>query len=153
MSYEIDLSPSLSVLADLGSPTQRYVKRHPLVRKGAEISRSWRFCPPVLPYVFRVRFWGSDPTAFWRALTGTGCSISKTLELGTIGYERAIPGKAWKNMFINNVPKPVFRCNFVKGFKERMCWPAGQSIGSKPLTNAHVALRTFEQENPTLHAI
>jgi hypothetical protein len=45
-------------------------------------------------------------------LVGASWRVPKTLELGTIGYEPAIPGKAWKNMFINNIPKPVFRMQF-----------------------------------------
>jgi hypothetical protein len=41
------------------------------------------FRPPILPYVFRVKFWGSEVAALWRALTGVGCCVPKTLELGT----------------------------------------------------------------------
>jgi hypothetical protein len=38
------------------------------------------FRPPILPRVFRVRFWGSELAAFWHALIGTGSFVPKTLE-------------------------------------------------------------------------
>ena len=52
-----------------GSLTQRYVKRHASGRNGAKSAVFIDFSSPVLPGVFEVRFWGSDPVVFRRALT------------------------------------------------------------------------------------
>lgn len=64
-------------------------------------------------------------------MRSTGCSVPKTLELGTTEYQPRYPGKALKNRFLNCILKHVFRCNPVRGFKERICSPAARGLGSK----------------------
>jgi hypothetical protein len=53
------------------------------------------------------------------------------LELGTTEYRPRYPRKALEIRFLNCVLKPVFPCNPVRGFKERICSPAAQGLGSK----------------------
>jgi hypothetical protein len=54
-----------------GSLAQRYVKRHPGVRKRAETGRFCRFSSPNFAVRFRAEILGlAAPAVFWRALTG-----------------------------------------------------------------------------------
>ncbi len=46
---------------------------------------------------------------FWRVLTGTGCFVPKTLELGTTAGRAGICGETPKSIFLNCVLKHVFR--------------------------------------------
>jgi hypothetical protein len=79
---------------DPGSFTQRYVKRHGLARKCAEVRHLRSFSSPHFTYDFRGDILGGDhPAIFWRVLTGTGWRVPKTLELRTTRHQPNDPGK------------------------------------------------------------
>ena len=114
-----------------GSLTQRYVKRHGRARTSREIRPLCRFSSPHLPLRFPHGFRGAVPAEERAAPLSTGCGVPKTLELGTTEYRPRYPRKALEIRFLNCVLKPVFPCNPVRGFKERICSPAAQGLGSK----------------------
>jgi hypothetical protein len=62
----------------MGSFTQKYVKRHAIVGKGAEISPSCGFSSPTLPSDRKAIYWGG---------------ISSGIELGTAVRRAAPPQK------------------------------------------------------------
>ena len=56
--------------------------------------------------------------------TQIGRGFPKTLELGTIGYQRDIAETLEKHVH-GLYSKILFQYNLVRRFKERICWPEG----------------------------
>jgi hypothetical protein len=116
----------------MGSFAQRYVKRHPIVGKRAEIRRFCRLSSPNFAHRFHAEILG------WRAggiLARPDRGRPRCSENPGIGNERISArhlGQSPENMFFNCVRKTVFRCKLVRGFKELICWPTGRGLGSKP---------------------
>jgi hypothetical protein len=63
---------------------QKYVKRHPEVRKHLETCSSRGFSSPLLPYDFRTNFWKRTPCGILTRPRRSTCQIPKILELRTI---------------------------------------------------------------------